>query len=171
MSAIADGRAATLEECSPLRGRAFGDVLPIHISHGARYWIPSPSLQACRGTCPLACLSPYLPRYPSPRLSLSPLAEVPIPSLVSLPHLPMCLSPSNNVPVPSLVSSVHLPMCLFPSPPPMRRCTCTCTRPQNGPMLASCLPPMSPPVPSVLPVSEHRSQSLNRNHVKCSEVH
>ena len=125
-----------------------------------------------------------LPRYLSPRLSLSLLAEVPVPSLVSLPtcrgtHPLICLSPPlADVPVPIQQRTCPL-TCLLrpladmpvPLPPPMRRCTCTCTRPQNGPMLASCLPPMSPPVPSVLPVSEHRSQSLNRNHVKCSEVH
>ena len=37
--------------------------------------VPVPSLVSlptCRGTRPLACLSPHLPRYPSPRLSLSP---------------------------------------------------------------------------------------------------
>ena len=47
------------------------------------------SLPTCQGTCPLACLSPHLPRYPSPHLSLFPTCwcACPCPTMYLSPRL------------------------------------------------------------------------------------
>ena len=79
--------------------------------------VPVPSLVSlptCRGTRPLACLSPHLPRYPSPRLSLSPTCRCacPRPTTYLSPRLspPSTCRHACSPPPPPPHAQVHMHM-------------------------------------------------------------